>query len=142
MLLAMAGEPDEATLVVRVREGDAEALGALFDLHGTMGYRVAYRLTGTKEDAEDVVQDVFCALPRALARYRAEGTLGAWLRQVTARTALMQLRAARRRPASDLSQHEYSAEAPPAADVALRVSLDSAHATLPEKLREVAVRAA
>ena len=79
----------DAGLVLNAREGDADALAALF--------RLAYRLTGTRQDAEDVVHDVFVGLPEALARYEERGRLGAWLGRVTARVALMHQRRSRRR---------------------------------------------
>src|SRR5262249_45492658 len=69
---------------------------------------VAYRLLQSRADAEDVVHDVFVGLPEALRRYEERGALGAWLRKVTARVALMRLRAdsARRtEPLEETSMH-------------------------------------
>ena len=79
-------------LLRRVRLGDAEALGGLYDAFGTALFRLAYRLTGTREDAEDVVHDVFVGLPEALGHYQERGRLGAWLARVTTRVALMRHR--------------------------------------------------
>src|SRR6266540_1029749 len=44
----------------------AQALGTLYDTYASRLFRLAYRLLGTREDAEDVVHDVFVALPEAL----------------------------------------------------------------------------
>ena len=85
-------DSESADLVSRARLGDSEALGALYDAFGACLYRLAYRLIGSREDAEDVVHDVFVGLPEALGRYEERGRLGAWLRRVTARVALMRLR--------------------------------------------------
>jgi len=52
----------------------------------------ASRVLQSRADAEDVVHDVFVGLPEALRRYEERGALGAWLRKVTARVALMRLR--------------------------------------------------
>jgi RNA polymerase sigma-70 factor, ECF subfamily len=132
----MQSDLTEVTLVQRVRRGDAEALGALFDLHGAALYQLAYRLLGTREDAEDAVQDVFGGLELALARYDEQGAFGAWLRRVTARTALMRLRAERRRRVDDPVRTHESADR---GDVALRMTLDTALGTLPDPLRTVFV---
>jgi RNA polymerase sigma-70 factor (ECF subfamily) len=134
MPLPMQHDQSEETLILRVRQGDNAALGALFDLHGRSIYRLAYRLLGTREDAEDAVQDVFAGLQNALAHYQESGTFGSWLRRVAARTALMRLRADRRRaqpPDTGLDPRVGND------DVALRMTLDTALAALPATLRVV-----
>ena len=78
------------------RVGHTRALGELYRLYGQALFRVAYRLTGSREDAEDVLHDVFVGLPEALERYQERGRLEAWLRRLTAREALMKLRKGRR----------------------------------------------
>jgi RNA polymerase sigma-70 factor (ECF subfamily) len=140
MPLPMHTDHTEARLVQRVRQGDPEALGALFDLHGESVYRLAYRLLGTREDAEDAVQDVFGGLTSALAQYDEHGAFGAWLRRVAARTALMRMRAERRREAlAPRDVAELAANTASQGDIALRMTLDSALAALPDRLRAVFV---
>ncbi|PYO64311.1 MAG: hypothetical protein DMD71_13475, partial [Gemmatimonadetes bacterium] len=79
------------------RRGEPPALAALYRAHGAAVFRLAYRLTGTREDAEDVVHDVFVGLPEALLRYEERGRLQSWLKRVAARVALMRLRQRGRR---------------------------------------------
>jgi len=55
----------DALLVGRVLQGDAEAYGELVTRHMRQAFAVAYRLVGHRQDAEDVVQDAFI---RALER--------------------------------------------------------------------------
>ena len=84
--------------IEQARLGDREALGELFVEYGDCVYRSALRLTGSGADAEDVTQDVFVRLPRALAGFTGTSeTFGAWLRRVAVRQALMHLRSGRRR---------------------------------------------
>src|SRR5881397_1239184 len=97
MHVTVSERPESANLVERAREGDPAALGLLYDDFGASLFRLAYRLTGSRQDAEDVVHDVFVGLPEALARYEERGRLGAWLGRVTARVALMRQRGVRRR---------------------------------------------
>lgn len=129
--------PRSADLVRGARDGDPAALGMLYDAFGAGLFRLAYRLTGTREDAEDVVHDVFVGLPEALARYQERGRFGAWLARVTARVALMQQRRVRRRREVGLDD---------AADIQARIAgaegtsgLRAAVAALPVAQRAVLV---
>src|SRR5258705_13847434 len=103
--MATQAEPTDsgpAAVVRRVRLGDAEALGELYDAFGASLFRLAYRLTGTRDDAEDGVHDGFVGLPEALGRYEERGRLGAWLSRVPARLALMPPRRRNHRRAAEL----------------------------------------
>jgi len=118
------------------RAGRPEALAALYRDHGATLFRLAYRLTGTREDAEDVVHDVFVGLPEALVKYQERGRFPSWLKRVTARVALMRLRARARRREVPLAAGLPTPDLP--ADVesaALRAALDA----LPGPLRCVLV---
>jgi len=81
-----------ATLAALVRTGSAEALSEIYDRYGDALMGVAFRLTGSRADAEDVLHDVFLGLPEALARYDERGALESWLKRVTARVALTRMR--------------------------------------------------
>ena len=99
-----------AELAEQARAGSPAALGALYRRFGPGLYRLAYRLSGSKEDAEDIVHDVFVGLPEALQRYEERGRLDAWLKRLTARVALMKLRAGRRRATLRLEDHDTATE--------------------------------
>src|SRR5437870_1199978 len=101
-----------AALIEAVRAGNPEALAALYREHGAALYRLAYRLTGTREEAEDVVHDVFVGLPEALAHYEERGKLTSWLKRVTARVALIRLRARTRRREVPLELADQAARPP------------------------------
>ncbi len=88
-------EVSDALLVAAVRRGDLDALGALYFRHaGGLG-RLAWRLLGSRAEAEDVVQDLFARLPESLGSYREEGRLEAWLRRLAVNLALKRLRRGR-----------------------------------------------
>ena len=72
---------------------EADALATLYRVYAGMLITVARRIVGGTADAEDVVQDVFARLPAVLHLHR-DGSLWGWLRQVTAREALMRVRRA------------------------------------------------
>ena len=136
MPAVMAEELGEVALVHLASHGNTDALAALFDRHSDAVYRVAYRILGSREDAEDTVQDVFVGLPRALARYEEANKFADWLARVATRTALARLRAIRRS-----GTREQRAVLPLATghDEALRITLNDALATLSPALRDVAV---
>ncbi len=74
-----------------------DALSIVYQHHAGVLTGVAFRLTGSRSDAEDVVQDLFVGLPGALTRYDERGRFLHWLRRLVVRLALMRLRADRRR---------------------------------------------
>jgi RNA polymerase sigma-70 factor (ECF subfamily) len=54
-------------LIAQAASGAHDALAALFELHSAHVHRVAYRLTMSSDDADDIVQDLFLGLPEAIA---------------------------------------------------------------------------
>ena len=130
--------PTQAELIANVRAGSPDALGELFVRHADQLLAVAYRLTASLPEAEDIVQDVFVGLPEALRGYVELGQLDAWLKQVTVRHTLMRMRATSRRPESPLD--ETTGELAGASrDHATRITLDTALAGLSVTLRTVFV---
>ena len=66
-----AGNGSPGSLIAEARAGSPDALSALYLEHGVALFRLAYRLVGAREDAEDVVHDVFVGLPEALGATRS-----------------------------------------------------------------------
>jgi RNA polymerase sigma-70 factor, ECF subfamily len=66
--MAFAHLADE-DLMQLVRRGDAQAFAVVYDRHATAAFSLAYRMTGTRNTAEDVVQEAFLSLWRSGARY-------------------------------------------------------------------------
>lgn len=123
-----------AALIEAVRTGNPEALAALYQEHGRALYRLAYRLTGTREDAEDVVHDVFVGLPEALAHYEERGKFTSWLKRVAARVALLRLRSRQRRREVSLEVADQQPRPPTDANA---IGLEGAVNSLPDSLRVV-----
>ncbi len=72
-------------------------LRAIFLAHHRQLFNIAYRLTGSREEAEDVVQQIFVRLSRDLARFRREAELSTWLYRIVVNSSLDVLRRFRRR---------------------------------------------
>ena len=123
-------------------EIEAEALAVIYRSYAGRLIGVLRHLLGEIGSAEDVLHDVFCRLPWAISQYR-DDSFGGWLRQVTVRAALTQMRATRRRHECALPDtNEMGPDRVTEADfdaIEHREELARALAQLPEPLRQVVV---
>jgi RNA polymerase sigma-70 factor (ECF subfamily) len=88
---------DDAADVGRAAAGDEDAFRALVERHSRSVFRLAYRMTGSAEDAEDVVQDTFVRAYRQLARFEARSNFATWLYRIGFNCAIDHLRGRRSR---------------------------------------------
>ena len=103
-------EADRAVLV-RLADGELDALEDLYDRYKTMAYSIAYRITNDTTMAEDVVQEAFLGAWRNAARYvEGRGSVKTWLLSIVHHRAIDAIR--RRRPTTELPDLELP---PPAA---------------------------
>jgi RNA polymerase sigma-70 factor (ECF subfamily) len=100
----------ETEVVGRLRRGDVGALGEIYDAHHTHVRRFARRFLGEESAAEDLVQDTFLALPRAIGRFRGDSSLRTFLVSIAVNHARHHLRSAIRRR----SAHDRLGAEPPA----------------------------
>lgn len=95
----MAREPcvtlDDATLVVRAREGDMTAFEALVQRHRVPVHRIAVRILADPGGAADTAQETFITAWRRLHEIRAEQAFAAWLYRITVTQALSAVRTPR-----------------------------------------------
>jgi RNA polymerase sigma-70 factor (ECF subfamily) len=99
MIHAMAGPemaalPAEEDLVADARRGDRQAFDRLVEMHTPRVWRVVWRILRHREDAEDVVQEVFLAAHGALHEFRGEARFTTWLHSIAVRRALNARRSA------------------------------------------------
>lgn len=88
---------DDAAAVARARQGDHDAFRVLVDRHSRSVYRLAFRMTGTPHDAEDVVQETFIRAYRQLSRFEARANVSTWLYRIAFNCAVDFLRSRPRR---------------------------------------------
>lgn len=90
-------------LLDQIANGNAEALGQLYDSHARVVFALAKRVLVRQEDAEEVVQDVFAYVWREAARYeQSRASVAGWLVMLTRTRAIDKLRSRQARP--DLNQ--------------------------------------
>jgi len=73
-----ADDPDRA-LVAAAVSGDRQAFGALLERHYDRIHGLAWQLTGSRADADDVAQDVCCTLVERIGSFRGEARFSTWL---------------------------------------------------------------
>ena len=108
MMPAAADTATESDLVARLREGERRAVEEVYLAHHTAIRGFARRLVGDTAAAEDVVHETFVALPKAIRRFRGEGSLRSFLIGVAANHSRRHVRSAmrRRRATERLAAHE------------------------------------
>ena len=98
----------DAATVALARDGDSEAFRALVDRHSRAIYRLAYRMTGSAQDAEDVVQETFLKAYRQLGRFESRANFSTWLHRIAVNCSIDLIRARPHREAghdaTDLDQ--------------------------------------
>jgi len=86
-------QPDQG--LERALNGDREALGHLFESHTPQLYRVALRILGKPQDAEEALQDGFLSALRHLRDFECRCRFSTWLSRIVINAALMRLRKSR-----------------------------------------------
>jgi RNA polymerase sigma-70 factor (ECF subfamily) len=87
----------EGALVEALRREDPDAAATLVETYGDRVYRLARRITGSNEDAEEVTQDALWTAARKIHTFKGESAFGSWLYRVTANAAYMKLRSRKSR---------------------------------------------
>ena len=92
----------DAELVEALRRDDPDAAEQLVDRFGDRVYRLAMRITGLKEDAEEAAQDALWTAARKIHTFKGESAFGSWLYRIAANAAYQKLRS-RRSKAKEIS---------------------------------------
>jgi RNA polymerase sigma-70 factor (ECF subfamily) len=89
-------DPD-ADLLDGLRRETPEAPELLVERYAERVYRLALRITGSREDAEEVAQDALWTAARKVHTFKGDSAFGSWLYRITANAAYMKLRSRRAR---------------------------------------------
>jgi RNA polymerase sigma-70 factor (ECF subfamily) len=100
---------EAAADLARARQGDSEAFRTLVERHSRSVFRLAYRMTGNEQDAEDVVQESFLRAYRQLGRFESRANFGTWLYRIVANCSVDLMRAKQAR--HDMTRSESLEEA-------------------------------
>ena len=78
----------ELELVKRSKNGDQRAQLELYRKYVEAMFNVAIRMVARREDAEDIIQEVFITVFQKIQAFRGESTLGAWIKRITINATL------------------------------------------------------
>jgi RNA polymerase sigma-70 factor (ECF subfamily) len=115
-------ELNDVLAVSRARSGDTDAFRVLVERHSRSLFRLAFRMTGNQQDAEDVVQESFLRAYKQLARFDERASFGTWLYRIAANCSLDLVRSRKRRsehlapPADSLGEVEDPVVSLPSTD--------------------------
>jgi RNA polymerase sigma factor (sigma-70 family) len=101
-------------LIARCKTGDREAHYKLYKLYSKAMYNVGYRITGDRDDAEDVLQESFISAFRNLDNYRGDAAFGAWLKRIVVNKAINVLNKKKHESLPDDDRFDVAEEEVPA----------------------------
>jgi RNA polymerase sigma-70 factor (ECF subfamily) len=90
--MADLAEVSDAVAVERTLSGERDAYRVLVERHSRSVYRLAYRMTGNPQDAEEVVQESFLRAYQKLAQFAGQSNFGTWVYRIAANYAIDRLR--------------------------------------------------
>jgi RNA polymerase sigma-70 factor (ECF subfamily) len=85
-------------LALRARDGEAVAFSQLYERTRQQAFRALFRVVGPSADLEDLVQESYVQLMKALRSYRGDAKVSTFVHRVCMNVGLMHLRSKRRRP--------------------------------------------
>lgn len=131
----------DRAIIDQVLDGDVEAYSRLVDRHYDRCARIAVRILGNREDAEEALQDTFLRAFRALADYEDREQFTPWLTRILVNQCRTMLARTRRREAvfPDVDLRELDVAVTGAAEDGVWPELDVALAQLPAAQREAVV---
>lgn len=91
-VITQAIAESDAIAVERTLTGDRDAYRVLVERHSHNVFRLAYRMTGNRHDAEEVVQEAFLRGYQKLGQFAARSNFGTWVYRIAANYAIDRLR--------------------------------------------------
>lgn len=82
----------EKDIIEGCNAGNRKTQKALYDLYKNQMYTLAYRITGNREEAEDVLVEGFFKVFKYLKTFKSQAALGTWIHTIVARTAYANIR--------------------------------------------------
>ncbi len=83
---------EESALIFKILDGDKDLFRQIVDAYGGMILAMLYRMTGSREDAEDMAQETFVKAYFSLGKYRGESSISTWLYSIAYHLAVSSMR--------------------------------------------------
>lgn len=130
---------DDVELIAACRRGEARAMELLYHQYKRRVFGIIHRIVGAN-DAEEVAQEVFVRIFRALGSFRGESALSTWIYRLSVNAALSYVaKRSRRNEVGDDALVALPAETLPLTDPGLRSRIEMAMELLPAGYRAILV---
>lgn len=132
-----SGPDEDMGIVASVRKGDVDQFERLVVKYQKMAFNIAYRMTGSYEDAGDVVQDAFVSAYRNLHAFRGMSRFSTWLCSIVinrSKNRMQQMRTAQHHEQYSLDDPVETDNGPMSRDIS------SGETSVAEKLEKEDVR--
>jgi RNA polymerase sigma-70 factor, ECF subfamily len=106
-------EASERRFIERLRSHDERAFNELVEAYGDRVYRLLYRMLGRREEAEDLAQEVFVQVFKAVATFRGDARLGTWIYRIAVNLCKNRSKYLARRHAGRQDELDAAAERSP-----------------------------
>ena len=111
--MTQQGTPDDAKFIERLRSRDERAFNELVRLYERRVYALVFRMLGRRDEAEDVAQDVFVQVFKAIEQFRGESKLSTWVYRIAVNQCKNRSKYNSRRHANEQDDVEAVAERVP-----------------------------
>ena len=91
----------DAMILARAQRGDMDAFAEIYRCFGRACFRLALRMLGARQPAEDLVQEVFLKMMDTIRGYRGDAPFGAWLKRMSVNACIDHLRRQRHEGTED-----------------------------------------
>ena len=115
----MTVDDEDATLFLKVAQGDKRAFAALFDRHQASVVRFAFRFVGSQARAEELAQDIFVKLYKSAKGYRPDAKFKTFMFRVATNHCLNEVRRPFQKAEASMAELPDTQESPERPDAAL-----------------------
>ncbi len=133
----MSVPPDDSALMLRYRDGDVAAFESLYTRHNDALFRYLLRLSGNKDQAADIFQEVWSKIIKARKNYRPTAKFTTWLYRIAHNSFIDSIR--RNKRYSDGAAHDPDTRPAETADIETQVENALARERLLLALRDLPV---
>lgn len=136
-------EKSDEALIIAHTQGNQEAFGELVGRYTVSLMSYLWRVTGNRQQAEDVFQETFLRVHQAAGRFRQGSTFKPWLFTIATRVAIDGMRRETRRPMNVAMSHEVDNRpelSEPSPDPSLAASISEQKQTVQQAIGSLAPR--
>ena len=98
---------DDQYYIQKVKAGEADAFRFLVERHKTIVYNIVLKITRSKEDTEEVAQDVFLKAYQSLTNFKGDSKFSTWLYRIAYNMAISKVRK-KKLPVSSIEDYELA----------------------------------